>query len=141
MEFQKIVNQYTRLCSSYQNCSQCPINNIRFDGDCLHTWYNEPQRFEEIVVQWAKDNPEPVYPTWEQWVATFPKAKLKDFCPIIFDSEYPCFTKCTECWRQRIPEYLAKQLGIEKNYAPSIIVDQETARTAHLDCNNTEVTK
>lgn len=53
------------------------------------------QKMEELVMSWAAENPEPVYPSWGTWLA----AKFGyDLCEIMYEP---------------IPADIAQKLGIE----------------------------
>lgn len=67
-EFVEVMRQARRLCEM-EECRKCPLYNFSA-GDCMMTLsyscetdvdYGEA---EKIILQWAKENPEPVYPSW-----------------------------------------------------------------------------
>ena len=69
-EFQEVMKQRNRMCKKYwtaRSCHGCPIAEEKqaYEGCCLIDLY--PKRYEELVLQWAADHPEPVYPTWIEW--------------------------------------------------------------------------
>lgn len=68
-EFQEVVRQYNRLCKEMDCMSNCPIRT-EYDayGSCWAEGMFDPERFEQIVMQWAAAHPEPVYPTWYDYV-------------------------------------------------------------------------
>lgn len=36
--------------------------------DALWLAMDNPEKIESMVMTWAEQNPEPVYPTWEEWL-------------------------------------------------------------------------
>jgi len=70
-EFMDVIRTVQRICKrSKCNCSLCILdefacpNNVRFDTT------DEAQflEFEDVVIKWAEENPEPQYPTWYEWL-------------------------------------------------------------------------
>ena len=73
-EFLEVMKQYSRMCKSYgDDCTGCGIwaKDLRADF-CFcnkETCSEEAIKAVEIIVkQWAAEHPEPVYPTWEEWL-------------------------------------------------------------------------
>lgn len=81
-----------------------------------------PEALEKEIMDWAAKNPEPRYPTWEEW-------QKKNF-PTAHDAMHPCaFMKreeiekvrgvecgrisCNHCARSPIPADIAEKLGIK----------------------------
>ena len=139
MEFQEFLRQYRRMCSSYTQSVACPIFSVSQSCErCLVTMCQKPAMFELMVMEWAAEHPEPVYPTWKEWMeSTFPDGCIDDIpCPQCFDMNYPCCTKCTQCENQQIPEYLAVKLGVQQIVpvkARSIVVDDATAEATKIN--------
>lgn len=70
---------------------------------------------EKIIMEWAAEHPEPVYPTWDEWNrANFPKA-ARPICMLNFTGRGACvkWDSCCECQKQRIPADIAEKLGIK----------------------------
>lgn len=72
-EFQEVMRQYQRMCKG-RECKNCPIgiSSIK-DCFCRNGYISELGHFEEteeIVMLWAAENPEPVYPTWGEYLHT-----------------------------------------------------------------------
>lgn len=71
-EFQEVCKHLKRMCERYgNNCIKCPLNDKDFcslsAGDRTIETY---KKVEEIIMSWATEHPEPVYPTWEEWLIT-----------------------------------------------------------------------
>lgn len=137
MEFQEVVRQFKRMCGTICH-ADCPMKPLRHDYGCMNVWYHRPSMFESIVSQWAAEHPEPVYPTWKEWMeSTFPDGRIDDIpCPTCFDKDYPCCSKCSQCANQQIPGYLAVKLGVQQIVpvkARSIVVDDATAEATKIN--------
>ena len=83
--------------------------------------YEELLVIEQTVMQWAKEHPEPQYPTWKEWQnENFPDAPV-EMSPCSFMSRERqgnimgkgCeFLVCSNCISAPIPADIAKKLGI-----------------------------
>lgn len=72
-EFQAVLRQWCRMCE--QNlCESCPGGPKEgIDSICLLMRSNGCQprteaEVEGIIMQWAAEHPEPVYPTWAEYL-------------------------------------------------------------------------
>ena len=70
-EWEEVIHNVKRICERREGkCGTCRLgyfacpNNSRFDM----TDEKEFDKFAEEVMQWAKENPEPKYPTWGEWL-------------------------------------------------------------------------
>ena len=65
--FQEVMRQWRRFCKSHSNCGEC-----EFDGKdiCGQTHLSDvPYSDMELrIMAWAAEHPEPVYPTWAEWL-------------------------------------------------------------------------
>lgn len=70
-EFSEVMKQKNRMCKSILCCS-CDIYDMceREITKCYQFIHNNPKKAEEIIMRWAAKNPEPVYPTWSEWLAS-----------------------------------------------------------------------
>ena len=71
MEFVEVMRQRNRMCKKYwtaRSCHGCPVAEEQqaYEGCCLTDL--DPKRYEELVLQWATEHPEPVYPTFREWL-------------------------------------------------------------------------
>lgn len=118
MSFQEFAKQRKRMCTN-RYCMDCPLNSLKITkerGPCFVECLQKPEEAESIVAKWAAENPELVYPTWEEWQKeTFPDARL---------SMYPCCfgpckrfddgsNDCGLCVERPIPADIAEQLGVK----------------------------
>lgn len=119
-EFTEIMRQAERLCAAYGGmCGMrnCPLNDenaccILPDQDCKD--YNE---LERIIMDWAAEHPEPVYPSWEDgWRQLFPESSGTP-CPANYGKKYRnicCLnTLCVNCKQSPMPAEVAEKLGIK----------------------------
>lgn len=100
--FQEVGQQWARMCKAFRllpnGCSGCPL----VDEHCYHEspFALDFDRIEYVVMQWAKENPESVYPTWVEW---FRQMKI-----------IPHEQKCFHTWLlEPIPADIAQKLCIE----------------------------
>ena len=119
-EFMYIMEQAKRMCKTFSDghCSECPIGNADV-LECGITVTSEMdcKEVERRVMQWAKEHPETVYPTWSEWQnSVFPDAEI-DITPCTFGSRdrFNCFLekRCSTCKEQHIPADIAEKLGIK----------------------------
>lgn len=120
-EFTEIMRQAKRMCAG--GGGMCGANNCPLDnGYACHLLpdhdgedYNEVER---IIMDWAKEHPEPVYPSWEEgWRQLFPETCHVP-CPNNYGPEYRvpnCMTDapCTACKSRPMPAEVAEKLGIK----------------------------
>ena len=101
-EYIEVIKQFKRLCKSINpaKCTrgECPMGceNI---GQCRKVAFEQPAHFAATVMRWAKENPEPVYPAWRDWLR----------------SQYPMMGPytMTDILESPIPADIAQKLGIE----------------------------
>lgn len=72
-EWKDVIHQIVRICKLQKgacgtcvlNAESCP-NSVRFDLSDEAGFVN----IEKAIMTWAAENPEPVYPTWREWLET-----------------------------------------------------------------------
>lgn len=107
-EFSEVIKQFKRMCKSVTlaKCTrgECPMGceNI---GQCRKVAFERPSDFEQRVMSWAAEHPEPVYPTWVEWLREIG----------IVPSEQKCFH---DWLLASIPADIAQKLGIEPKEEP-----------------------
>ena len=72
-EYVEVMNQKRRMCNSYALCSMgCPLKDIDFcnknSGEKTNADFPEVER---RTMAWAAEHPEPVYPTWWEYLIRF----------------------------------------------------------------------
>ena len=68
-EFQEVMKQWRRICKAHESCGSCLLYGRCVDP--VSKTDTEIATLEELIVQWAEEHPEPVYPTWNEWFETF----------------------------------------------------------------------
>lgn len=119
-EFKEVMRQAKRLCEAQDGenpCDECPITDYCMGKLYVIGKYAVP--IEEYVTKWAKEHPEPQYPTWEEWLkATFNTTNAFGFHPCTFVNGRMCDISecsgktCKVCREQPIPAGIAEKLGI-----------------------------
>lgn len=85
-EFKEVMKQWRRMCKAcsdqYTGClNHCPLAAFT-DGGCGAIYEDEFMdaadfgELERRVMKWAKENPEPVYPTWYEWLSSIGVADI-----------------------------------------------------------------
>ena len=75
-EFAVAIKQFKRMCRYYDDYdgdrSECPLYYKWHGCDISHcrrlAFYDK--EFQNVVMSWAEDHPEPVYPTWYEWLTS-----------------------------------------------------------------------
>ena len=110
-EFQEVMRQLGRICAN--NFEECDICDLRLfcpsktflDKYCKS---GRTERLEEMIMKWAVEHPEPVYPTWGDWLAEMGLICWEDNGNGVYSTMTPTFKMCTG-----IPADIAEKLGIE----------------------------
>ena len=115
VDFVQIMKDWRRMCKAYSTdddscCEGCPVVDFREHG-CGAIFEMEDstdwQRYADAIMAWAAENPEPVYPTWVEWLLS--KGILIDKSSSErFPNWIPSFTAYDQ-----IPADIAQKLGIQ----------------------------
>lgn len=126
-EFCEVMKQKMRMCDyikktySYK-CSNCGLsvdnNHVLLCGLFMEQY---PDESEKIIMDWAKEHPEPQYPTWEEWQNdNFPNASnIFTACTFMNYREHRCpnygghCVGIATCHTLPIPSDIAEKLGIK----------------------------
>jgi len=112
-EFAEVMRQWVRakIANSGGDMPLCSVQ-----AKCIDAI--EIKKIEQEVMAWAEENPEPVYPTWEEWLnslglimqkeGTFTEYRLNEI-----HSEIMQVNVLTSKGDQHIPADIAEKLGIE----------------------------
>ena len=108
-EYIEVMKQKRRMCNYYALCIMgCPLNDIDFcnknSGEKTNADFPEVER---RVMSWAAEHPEPVYPTWEQYLADLMTADMK-----ADKTDNPNSVE-NYMRKTQIPADIAEKLGIE----------------------------
>ena len=118
-EFQEVMKQRKRMCAfTGSTCNGCPFK----DKDCgFNAAKDNAANYERIVMQWAEENPEPVYPTWLEWLHSQTLANFdssSEACKLSdryreSSKDVPGIWVLTAFARSPIPADIAQKLGLE----------------------------
>jgi len=99
-EFQEVMRQNKRMCQSVK-CCKCDIYRLCGEdlSKCQRFINNNPEKAEEVIMSWAAEHPEPVYPTWYRWLIMM--GAVGSVEDLFSDLQRP------------IPADIAQKLGIE----------------------------
>lgn len=111
-EYNEVIKQFKRMCWYYSRdkgqkscpiCTSYPNCNI---GQCRKIAFEQPSCFEDIVMAWAAEHPEPVYPTWRDWLETQYHQTRK---------AVDCGHESINSWMNNtpIPANIAEKLGLQ----------------------------
>lgn len=70
-EFSELVRTKKRICAKYKkdNCFGCPISGILCGIISISSYSDlEFKKFEDALMAWAAEHPEPIYPTWVEYL-------------------------------------------------------------------------
>lgn len=116
-EFQEVMKQWRRMCDKHQCADKqcgavaydliCPItishNGYPCDSGFVDCSPESMAQVEQIVMKWAAEHPEPVYPTWGEW--------------FLKTNQVPNIDGFINDWsgviNSRIPAKFAEKLGIK----------------------------
>lgn len=116
-DMDEVIMQAKSMCKSYDTCDCCPLLPCE-DYICTALCDKELAKATEKIVQWAKDNPEPSYPSWSDWQYNAFGDAIRPICPMSFGVDCPArptpkVKNCVECRDRAIPAKVALKLGIE----------------------------
>ena len=131
-EFQEVMREWTRMCNAvpgkteHRNlCSNnesgyvCPLQENALCNLALAAQTNEDwAEGEHIIMSWAAAHPEPVYPTWREWLI---KRGIISFEPDLHSLLHPEPTTVTNAVKaylneegsKPIPADIAEKLGLQ----------------------------
>ena len=108
-EFAEVCSQWRRMCKSfgddaaksYRPCMEkCPVGSSPVCGELCEATPEDIKKFEAAVMKWAAEHPEPVYPTWAEYltsIGVYPKGWEMYQTPL----------------KSEIPADIAQKLGLE----------------------------
>ena len=70
-EFDAVVKECNRMCDKLdKNCDKCPLKIALYGTpySCDKYLLRFPVRAEAIIMKWAAENPEPIYPSWYEYL-------------------------------------------------------------------------
>lgn len=116
MEFSEVMKQVHRMCMTYLGnyCQHCPLcdENENCEMDAFSEKSFDAQAMESTIMDWAKKNPEPVYPSWRDGWKQFCPEAMAIPCPKAFGVKCEN-TVCSYCLNQPMTAEAAERLGIK----------------------------
>lgn len=109
-EYSEVIKQFKRMCR-YTNHSglpnECPLYCKGHGCNISHCRLLafEDKKFQNVVMSWAAEHPEPVYPRWIDW--------LSDVGLIINTTDRYHYAFNFTAAVDQIPADIAQKLGIE----------------------------
>ncbi len=105
-EFSEVMKQLARMANACKGkCDKCPLDNSTL---CTGPWcfgnMESITEAERIVMQWAAEHPEPVYPTWFDFLVEQGLAEQDRYGQSIFHFKEA---------EKQIPADIVQKLGIE----------------------------
>ena len=87
-DFVQTMKDWRRMCKAQDDgsnrdvCATCPFGML---GEICFSIYEDDmdyEKLESVVTKWAAEHPEPVYPTWAEWLNSmgFTKHDTGQFC-------------------------------------------------------------
>ena len=65
-DFTQTMKDWRRMCKAHEHCVGCPLE--KYDIGCLNKEEMDYDVMERVIDEWAKQHPEPKYPTWGEWL-------------------------------------------------------------------------
>ena len=109
-EFQYVMKQWRRFCKSHNNCGECEFDGKGICGEAHLT--DIPYADIELrIMAWAAEHPEPVYPTWGEWLERQGVVTL--YYSLRYEEDGTSYYTPMDTIRKPIPADIAQKLGIE----------------------------
>lgn len=122
-DFLSVIKEAARMCNFFnRDCNKCALSyhkNRKYIS-CQGLIFSYPEVYQSIVMEWSKSNPEPCYPTWEEWQKS--SFRYADACinPCVFMHCYlssecnkSAFSSGCSQYKRQIPSHVAEKLGIK----------------------------
>lgn len=102
-EFQDVMRQWNRMCGKQRTCYTCPAYGLCSPVSDLCTDTETMTALEEAIMRWAEEHPEPIYPTWFEFV----------FCKLAHRKLMSDHDLVTWMDNTPIPADIAQRLGLK----------------------------
>lgn len=68
-DFAQVMKGWRRMCEKHAKmCDKCPLCNLECGAVPRNIKYHTDGQIEAIIMAWAAENPEPIYPTWADYI-------------------------------------------------------------------------
>jgi len=117
-EFQVVAKELERMCNTYHAVSgkcgtdECPLycEDLCYAQAMVYVHGDDACNLEKVVMSWAAEHPEPVYPTWGEWFVEH--GDLVDGWQNATNAAWMANTALS-IFMKSIPADIAEKLGIE----------------------------
>lgn len=119
-EFCEVMRQWRRMCRAFteqgaedaRGCvaSGCPLGHSDVCGDIEAADDADFAKAETDIMRWAAEHPEPVYPTWKEWLE---EQRIVTHFDFVSDKGTIVKWELTNKSNCPIPDDIAEKLGIE----------------------------
>ena len=106
-DFVQMMKDWGKMCNSNYECQKCRLSHNPVCGALSHATDEDISKAEADIMAWAAEHPEPVYPTWFDWL------KSED---ILIVDIVPCQSNPTSTSTQQL--YVALLRGTAKMFKP-----------------------
>ena len=106
--FQEVMRQWRRFCKSNNHCGECEFDGKGICGD-FHLTKVPFADIELRIMAWAAEHPEPVYPTWIEWLVDI--GVIGEYAKLPLEASSTVVVSTTLA--EPIPADIAQKLGIE----------------------------
>ena len=109
-EFVDVLRQWRRFCKRHNHCGECEFDGKGICGEA-HLSDVPYSDIELRIMAWAAEHPEPVFPTWGEWLEKQGIVKLVN--SERYDEDYQKVLILLDSVENPIPADMAQKLGIE----------------------------
>ena len=92
MDAVKFIKEYERMCSSIQECNECPLDFLYREGICSLVPVKYPERAVSAVEKWSAEHPAKTLQS--KLLEVFPDVEIKEgvvcICPNSIDKNFEC---------------------------------------------------
>lgn len=104
-EFKEVMKQWQRFCKSHNNCGECEFDGKGICGEA-HLSDVPYSDMELRIMAWAAEHPEPVYPSWMEYIMD-----VQHDCVKAYNGGNDTLWKWM--WTTPIPADIAEKLGVK----------------------------
>lgn len=105
-DFVQTMKDWRRMCKYYaSNCDRCPLCNFECGAVPRKMKYHTDDQVQAIILEWVKVHPEPVYPTWGEYIRS-----ITGLDPVEVNGMRLALTRT-------IPADIAEKLGLQPKEA------------------------
>ena len=117
LDFVQTMKNWRRMCKHYSDESMkngqlscadmCPLGTNTACGVIEDALDSDIEDMAKAIAQWVEEHPEPVYPTWAEWLTDV------GAIPKVISWDEPLVEAVYDALQKPIPADIAEKLGIE----------------------------